>query len=216
MCAQESSQAQNLSGDGSNQLKHLDGESLMLDAGARVLLEPVGSGRKFWAEFIGMKRGRFIILQPPMSLEMRDLLRPDDEVTVRFAHKAYQVCGFKAWITRFLLQPAHLVFISYPPSYETLSMRRHARCASVLPVVMRCARGEVNGVIVNLSGGGCRVALKLVQDATAVVPEKDEEVFLSFAITGDLQEVHAKGVVRSKVLEKNRLSVGECSLPICP
>lgn len=190
------------------QLKKLDGDSLDIEAGARVMLEPAGVGRRIWTEFIGMKRGRFLILQPPISLEMRDLLRPDEEVTVRFAHRAYQVCGFKAWITRFITQPAHLLFITYPPSYEALSMRRYTRCASVLPASMRFGSGEAKGVIVNLSRGGCRVALKLGEEGLEGAPKKDDEVFLSFSISGELQEIHAKALVRSQTVDKDKVSVG--------
>ncbi|GAB6039193.1 flagellar brake protein [Fundidesulfovibrio butyratiphilus] len=190
------------------QLKKLDGDTLDIEAGARVMLEPNGVGRRIWAEFIGMKRGRFLILQPPLSLEMRDLLRPDEEVTVRFAHRAYQVCGFKAWITRFITQPAHLLFITYPPSYEALSMRRYTRCASVLPVAIRYGSHEAQGVIVNLSRGGCRVALKIGEGGPTNIPQQDDEVFLSFSITGELQDIHTKALVRSQTIDKEKVSVG--------
>lgn len=190
------------------QLKKLDGDSLDIEPGARVMLEPAGVGRRIWTEFIGMKRGKFLIVQPPISLEMRDLLRPDEEVTVRFAHRAYQVCGFRSWITRYITQPAHLLFITYPPSYEALSMRRHTRCASVLPVSIRYGSQETHGVIVNLSRGGCRVALKIGDEGFENAPQPNDEIFLSFSITGELQDIHTKALVRSQTIDKDKVSVG--------
>ena len=189
-----------------SQMQRFPGSDLDIAPGTRVLLDFLWPGKKYWAEFIGMKRGRYILLQPPVNAKTLENYRKDTQATVRYVHKDYHVCGFTTWIEKLIVKPAPLLFLSFPKHVEVLNMRRHDRTTSVVPVVVYHDEKEHRGFIVNISRGGCRMVVKSGEGM--VPPGQGSEIFSSFRLLDGNKDVYALGMVRSVEQNGDKVSLG--------
>ncbi len=183
-----------------SQMKRFPGKDLDIASGTRVLLDFLWPGKKYWAEFIGMKRGRYILLHPPVNAKTLENYKHDTQATLRYVHKDYHVCGFTTWVQKLIVKPVPLLFLSFPKQVEVLNMRRHDRTTSVVPVTVYHNEEECRGFIVNLSPGGCRIVLK-DSNGGKPAPDVGTEIFSSFRLLDGKKDIYALGLVRS--VEKN-------------
>ncbi len=188
------------------QMQRFPGEELDIAPGTRVLLDFLWPGKKYWAEFIGMKRGRYLLLHPPVNAKTLDNYKRDTQATIRYVHKDYHVCGFTCWVQQLIVKPVPLLFLSFPKVVEVLNMRRHDRTSSVVPVTVYHNEKECRGFIVNISRGGCRIVVKNGDGKT--LPEQGEEIFSSFRLLEAEQDVYAMGLVRSVEQNGDKVSLG--------
>jgi len=190
-----------------SQMKRFPGTDLDIAPGTRVLLDFLWPGKKYWAEFIGMKRGRYILLHPPVNAKTLENYKQDTQATVRYVHENYHVCGFSAWVQKLIVKPVPLLFLSFPKHVEVLNMRRHDRTTSVVPVTVYHDEKECRGFIVNISKGGCRIVVK-DGDGKGFTPEQGAEIFSSFRLLDGNKDIYALGLVRSAEKNGDKISLG--------
>jgi c-di-GMP-binding flagellar brake protein YcgR len=181
------------------QVESFDARRLDVRPGTRVLLQPPWPADKLWAEFVGMKRGRFILLllPQPTALQVRDILKEDEPVTVRFVQEGCRICGFKTRVAQVLGSPAPMLVLRFPDTCEAFNMRRHDRASSLLPATLFHDGRELRGTIADLSRGGCRVVLRGSGSGGETFVPQGAEVLCSFSLPGGDQAVAAKGLVRN-------------------
>ncbi len=189
-------------------VQRFDAAHLELRPGTRMLLEPVGWGRKYWCECVGVKRGRFLLVQPPATLEAREALKEEETTTVRFVNPDYNVCGFTTHIAHVIHKPMSLLFLRFPEHFEVLNMRRHDRAHSLIPVTISHAGQEAKGFIANISRGGCKIVLKTSESSPPPPIEVGGGIFCSFALLGEGHDIHASGTVRGVGTHGERVSIG--------
>lgn len=189
-----------------SQMQRFPGTDLDIAPGTRVLLDFLWPGKKYWAEFIGMKRGRYILLHPPVNAKTLENYKHDTQATVRYVHKDFHVCGFTTWVQKLIVKPVPLLFLAFPKQVEVLNMRRHDRTASVVPVVVYHNEEECRGFIVNISKGGCRIVVKNGNGSPA--PDEGAEIFSSFRLLDGNKDIYALGVVRSVEHKGTKISLG--------
>ena len=144
-----------------------------------------------------MESPNLIFLEAPQSAEGAFFAPGDTYCVVRFLYDGAAV-GFRARVERLLSDPVPLVVLGYPREYEGVAVRKADRIACNLPMqLMGCTTPETPlkpqahlqggctskpflfsavpyvGRIVNLSEGGCQIALPQFSQDLPGTPDGD-------------------------------------------
>lgn len=137
------------------------GVKLSLEIGTRMAVS-IGSQQcaegRIAADLVSMVHFEYLILRLPWVPGLRSRLVGGATATVRFVSNG-ELCGFQATILTHIAKPSLLLFLEYPDIIEKLALRQHKRVQCALPVQLHSRRGDAQGVIADLSRGGCRMVL---------------------------------------------------------
>ena len=135
---------------------------LRMDVGTilKIKLNPIGhtASRTFQGEYIGVVHYKFIVIRLPSVPGLINILLPKTIVEVQYQTDG-SVHSFFAEVEGHATRPAFLLFASYPDRLTILDIREHNRVACTLPCVMHSPQGIINGMIADLSIGGCRMVI---------------------------------------------------------
>jgi PilZ domain. len=193
-----------------DQAKRETGVRLSLDIGTRMAISIGASNAeesRVAADLVGMVHFEYLIARLPWVPGLRTRLVGGTAVTVRFVSKG-DLCGFQVPIVTHIAKPSLLLFIEYPEIIEKLALRQHKRLQCALPVQIHSRRGDGQGIVADLSQGGCRVAVDI---------RGTQE--LRQTVVGDMLVMHlplnSKGVptsvsctVRSVDLDPTKMTLG--------
>jgi c-di-GMP-binding flagellar brake protein YcgR len=185
-----------------------DSQSLDIALGARVVLQILGVGKKVATEFIGMERGKFILLRLPSQQGLRQVLTTDETVTVRCIHDQSLLYGFTTSVRGVLTAPTPLLFLDYPKTIEVLSLRRHQRANCLVPVVTYYEGQEYPGRILDVSNCGCMYLVDNAEDGSSPPYTVGNEIFCQFRMPGAENDLYAKALVKNIGELKKKQSVG--------
>lgn len=186
------------------------GMRLALEVGTRMAVtlgSQQGPEGRIAADLVGMVHFEYLILRLPWVPGLRSRLVGGVSATVRFVSEG-ELCGFQAPVMTHIAKPSLLLFLEYPEVVEKLALRQHKRVQCALPVQLHSRRGDAQGVIADLSRGGCRMAIDMrgqqglrqtvVEDVMVLrVPLNPEGIPLAVTCT-----------VRSIEIEINRMQLG--------
>jgi c-di-GMP-binding flagellar brake protein YcgR len=116
------------------------------------------------------------------------------------------VFAFETEVIEHIREPFSLVFLNYPEAVQTHCLRGSARVSSDIPARARVANRELRGRVVDLSTGGCRLAVRGRGCEPGVQP--GIPIDLMFVLLGGCGEQTVRGHVRTCDLEAGRLYVG--------
>lgn len=153
-----------------------------------------------------------LIIQTPNVYNPRTDYAEGDSVTVRYVDDGI-VYGFRSEIISHVSNPVRLLFIELPKDVEALELRTTKRVDTVIKTVLTKGEFRLAGVILNLSGGGCKIALPREYDQVTgdeeilweeVALTRGDGVSLSFSVTrgnqaGDMDSTVLLEDVRSTV-----------------
>lgn len=183
------------------------GATLSLPLGTVVMVEPAGLGQRFKTEFVGMERGRFLILRVPRIPGVTEHLYPEKAVTLRFVHEGH-IFGFSSEVVWVMNAPFKLLFLRYPDEVEILNLRGCQRVDCFLPTALKFKEDWRQGVILNLSCGGCQVVVEERVGQALPVCAMDDTVMLEFRLVGSEQSIMVGGLIKSVNLSERRLFLG--------
>ncbi|BBD06733.1 flagellar brake protein [Desulfovibrio ferrophilus] len=187
-----------------------EGSALGVSIGTRMLVEPAGMGDRFKTEFIGMLRGQFIIVRIPRIPGLNDYLYVEKKITVRYVHEG-NVYGFESEVVWNQQAPFRLLFLRYPTTVEILNLRKCQRVDCYLPVTIGMEEGgqftEYQGMMLNLSCGGCQLVLDSKQGSMPPV-SVDALVSVAFRMFGTNKDVRLEGKAKNINVNKNRMYMG--------
>lgn len=183
-------------------VEKLSGLDLNADLGAYMLIEPAGMGGRFKTLFIGMERGRYIIVGLPRITGVNEYLYVEKPVTVRYT-KDGQVYGFSSEILYMTTAPFRLAFLRFPKVIEALNLRKTRRiecCFQARVSFAQDGHGQASShpaMITDISSGGCQTVIKA--DDPSRLPEvaPDRELVLNFKMFGSDQEKNVKGRIKN-------------------
>ena len=191
-----------------SKVERRDAQSLDITLGARVVLQIVGVGKKFATEFVGMERGKFILLRLPPQQGLRQVLTVDETVTIRYMHDQSLLFGFTSSVVAVITSPAPLLFLSYPKTVEVLSLRRHQRVNCLVPIVTYFEGEEYCGQVLNISNSGCMFLVDNAEDAPPPPYAVEDEIFCQFRMPGAENDLYARGLVKNIGKFKGKQSIG--------
>ncbi|MBG0776718.1 MAG: flagellar brake protein [Desulfovibrionaceae bacterium] len=188
------------------QVKNLDGSNLAIEPGAVLLMELQGLKTRVKTEFLGMDRGRWIMVRTPAKLGASPGLTRDDAITVRFLKGENLLCGFNTTYLSSIPRPSPLTFLDFPSKYVEMNLRRAQRLDCFLPATLVSDGHEWSGLILNISAGGCMFVVNQQQPTNGLAP--GSEVFALYRLPGNDEELFARGTVRNISEFRGRPSLG--------
>jgi len=189
----------------------IDGAALGIALGTRMIVEPAGMGDRFRTEFIGMSRGQYLIVRIPRVPGINDYLYVEKTVTVRYVHEG-NVYGLQSEVLWTLNAPYKLLFLRYPDTVEMLNLRKCQRVDCYLPVQVGVSEDEqftqYEGMILNLSCGGCQVVIDTKGGGQLPPITVDSMVNLEFRMIGSDKLTKLDGKAKNLNVNENRLYFG--------
>lgn len=204
----ENNVATTLSSDDLNNLKGLvPGSSVDLQ-----ITTPT-SPKRVKTQYIGMDVPNGLIFQVPNSPKwtfIRDLLTPDNAIVVRYVleGEAGQVIAFRVKVQRLITRPFGMLVTTFPSRIQSLGLRSEKRSQLGINVKVFAAdetkQQEGNGVIVDVSNRGCRVALPATPPWPAL--EMDAGIAVRYEEGG--RPVIVQGKIKNRTQEKDYVYYG--------
>ncbi|MCL2103064.1 MAG: flagellar brake protein [Syntrophorhabdaceae bacterium] len=192
------------------QVQRIAGTKLSLEIGTRMIVslnDLHGADERIVADLVGMVHFEYLILRMPWVPGIRTRLVDGISATVRLVSQG-ELCGFQSPILTHVANPSLLLFLEYPETIEKLVLRRDKRVQCVLPALLNSRHGDANGIIVDLSRSGCRIAVD-TQDCTEFRQTVLEDTLtLRAPLNPDGAPVSVTCTVRNVSSDANRMQLG--------
>ncbi|WP_421901074.1 flagellar brake domain-containing protein [Maridesulfovibrio sp.] len=185
-------------------------DNLGLQQGESVNIELFTTQERLWGEVVGFKSGVFLSVWLPAlrEREYQRILADDPDVTVRAKCKDCVICGFRSTVTRVMKYPYPILYLSYPESFEKVSLRKNERVECFQPVSIVYKGTELQGVFKDISKGGGRISFTLPDGNIFFNMGRELTADFSFKMNGDGPEISGSGVVRNMVSGSSNVSIG--------
>lgn len=108
--------------------------------------------------YVGCLRGECLVLHMPATPGLAQQIMDSGEIVVRFIHEG-EAYGFESRFVGTVKKPAHFLFVEFPKNLHRLMLRECKRLTVLEEAVLLVAGQRFEGVLVDLSCGGCRVVL---------------------------------------------------------
>ena len=163
---------------------------------------------RFKSVLVGFDPGQYMIIRQPLAENAQTFFTPGEKVVVRFLYRG-SVYGFQTEIISVVKVPAALLFIQYPAKIEDHNLRNYKRIDCYLPSQLKVGKMMFHSRIIDLSKGGCQVALEISEMENISNPmDVDQQVNLSFSLPGLAGEVNLEGVVKKICNDKHQIKIG--------
>ena len=187
------------------------GLRLSLDVGMRMALDldpdTDSSSGRIASDLVGMVHFEYLIVRLPWVPGLRSRLVGGASATVRFVHEG-ELCGFQTQILTHVAKPALLIFLQYPEVIEKMALRQHKRLQCALPAQFHSRRGDAQGVIGDLSRGGCRLAFDARGQLDLRQTVVGDTLVVRISLSADGLPLAVTCTVRSVEAEPNRMLLG--------
>ena len=175
--------------------------------GTQIIVQFDGSDERFKSHLVGLEPGQFLMLAMPRLDRGRSQLIEGLGLILRYVY-AGSVYGFRARLQGHIMNPFPLLFLSYPPSVETLNLRKKHRVTCRIPATAQLSETRLEGVILDISASGCRLSARPA-DAAALDPiQLGDEITLNFPLIGFEGDRTFVGRVRNISQSKEGIIIG--------
>lgn len=167
---------------------------------------------RFFTEFIGVLKGRWLILNMPDARKysnLREYIEEGIPVVVRFVLESGsgEICAFRSDINYIVSHPTKMLFIRWPSEVEYRAIRRGRRFDALLPTVVEgtaAEGGEVSlqGHLLDVSETGCRVKHELPEDNEQILWKNGSKINLLIEQKNS-RSINLKAIVRQVKLSSH-------------
>ena len=161
-----------------NQITHLN-----IELASDLLLQFKGVKGFFPSYLIGMKPDVFLIIKSPTIITTEDLLAEGSSLIVRYTFLG-DVYRFKTDILGSNHEPFKVTYLSYPSVVEKIEFRDTQRVHCFFPAALQYDKIEINGMITDISLGGCKFKTEAIEQIEGLLLKKDGDVSLQFQLPG--------------------------------
>lgn len=183
------------------------GVRINIELGGLVQLQIEGEDVRFKAILVGMECDKYLILRVAGLKGFKKTLAEGVETVGRYVHSG-AVYGFRTIVLACIQYPMPLLFLAYPESVENINLRREERIDCVLPAEVLLGDIVVAGAILDISGNGCKLALKAADGAD--IPSRplhsDIVIKAQFAPKSEFEKFTGK--VRNIKMDNDRILLG--------
>lgn len=181
-----------------------------LEIGIRLLMDVDGLGLTFRSALVGIEHGKYLLIKTPGAFDKeadQDFFSARG-VVIKTLYKG-TIYAFRSRVLGVISEPSPLMFIEYPGRIEHHELRRHKRfkCS----IVARAGRNgaERDGVIKNISKGGCRCVMENFCEAHQSVNDLlNETLVFQCRFPGSDQETGFEAQIRNAVMRSGEVAVG--------
>lgn len=157
---------------------------LMEEKGRHLNL--TAGGQTCGGYFVGFKPREYLLVEVPRSAEIEGWLAGRKSVVGSFCVFG-KVVRFESSIVVFLKKPAWLLVVAYPSRIKEIrDLRTSFRAECSIPCTLMSVRDlrKFQGLIVNLSTGGCKCILTSIPSSQVEMFNSEKQVLLEFELPG--------------------------------
>ncbi|RUO72964.1 flagellar brake domain-containing protein [Idiomarina ramblicola] len=143
---------------------------------------------RFYSEFIGAVKDRWVIVNMPDARkykDVRELLQEKTPVIVRFVleNESGEICAFRSEVSYVISHPTKMLFILWPSQVEHRVIRKGRRFDAFLPASVsgQSVKGEektFKGHVLDVSESGCRLKHEKPEEKLAELWENGSKIAL--------------------------------------
>lgn len=182
-------------------------DKMDLPIGHEMLVQFEGEKARFKSAYYGQKPEEFLIIQMPGIPGIREKLMNGGRLVIRYLVGG-RVFGFKAYAVGQVVRPCPLIFLSYPHSVESLNLRQSERVNTFLDAKGTIDDVSVDGVILDLSSGGCMLMVSRSTGVTWPSVEPGQILHLEFALSKDETPLTLLSQIISARKDLDRIRLG--------
>ena len=173
-----------------------------------VRLNPLSQqSQPLQAEFLGTSHYEFMILRLPSMPGLLNKLLPQTRIEIRYMQEG-AVHTFTTELISYTVKPSLLLFTSYPDRMSIMDTRKHHRVICALPILVHSPKGDGEGLICDLSLGGCRVCLELSGQSAMRELMVGDNIVLQTVFSAEGLPCGTKAVVRNVESAGPRIAAG--------
>jgi len=178
-----------------------------LSVGEKLFIQFSGERNSIKSEVVGFSQENFIIIRSPAIPGIRSKMMEGREIVVKLFSDG-TVYGFKSDIINYVFKPDSLLFINYPAYIEKYEVREHSRLLCNLPVDVCIKDVKLQGIISDISIGGCRINIYDITFSVLKNFEIDEKVILYFYLSTETDLVEISGKIKNLTSSMENVSTG--------
>jgi c-di-GMP-binding flagellar brake protein YcgR len=190
-------------------LQILNNRNFCLEIGIKLLIDFDDLVVPFRSSLVGIEEGKYLILKAPGPIGRidHDLFKVENLI-VKSLYKG-TIYAFRSKVINIVSKPSKLMFIAYPQEIEHHELRSHKRFKCNIATQSTADKQEKNGVIKNISKGGCLCVIE-TSSADEHLPHELLNATISFKchFPGSSKQVNFMGEVRNKMKKSNETGVG--------
>lgn len=179
-------------------------DCLHIDIGCPVFIQCQGLSERIKTQLVGLYPGQYLIVSTPA---LGGLPEGISELIVRYVYRG-EVLGFKSRVIERIERPFELIFLSYPKAVERLNLRKSSRIPCNLPATALFGKGELAGILIDLSSGGCRFVSRLEGKPQQGDLMPGSLASITFALPGTEGKMTAKCTIRNANISKEKIELG--------
>jgi c-di-GMP-binding flagellar brake protein YcgR len=182
------------------------GTKLDIEPGSRLLISTAELKEKMQSELIGLSPFEFLLIRMPLISGMYEKFHEGKNLVVRYISKG-TIFAFNGSVITSVRKPTPLLFIDYPKRVEMIELRQEERNGCHIQGNCHCRIGVVETVIVDISLGGCKTAVK--KNLKGIHDVKAEDlVVMNFFLNGDEEETTVSGIIKNITIEGDAMYWG--------
>ncbi len=158
-------------------------------------------------EFLGTSHYEFMILRLPSMPGLLNKLLPQTRVEIRYMQEG-AVHTFTTELVSYTIKPSLLLFTTYPDRMSIMDTRKHHRVMCALPILLHSSKGDAEGLVCDLSLGGCRVSLELSGQSSMRDLTVGDNILVQTVLSADGLPCGAKAVIRNVEFAGTRVGAG--------
>jgi len=190
-------------------LQILNNKNFCLEIGIKLLIDFDDLVVPFRSTLVGIEDGKYLILKAPGPIGRidHDLFKVENLI-VKSLYKG-TIYAFRSKVINIVSKPSKLMFIEYPREIEHHELRSHKRFKCNIATRSAADKKEKNGVIRNISKGGCLCVIETFS-TDENLPHELLNGTISFKCNfpGSKGEVNFMGEIRNKIKKPGEIGVG--------
>ncbi len=182
---------------------------IMIGVGTDLMIYIDGIDYRLRSVLIGIKKNDYLILDCPKMTGIETKLFDGNKINIVFLYEGV-VYGCRSAIINFIRNPTRLIFASYPYKIEKMELRASKRIACYIPSTFQLEEDPTvfNGVIVDISKGGCRLVTNSDDSIDVSTFKVSGRVHMTLQLIGTDNTVNLAGEIQSLSLDRRKVSVG--------
>ncbi len=182
-------------------------KSFNIGLGAQMQIQLSGMSANLKCLLVGMETDQYLVVRFPIISGVLNRLHQGNRATVRCIH-AGAVYGFYCNVVNHVVNPAPLLFLSYPGSFEVLNLRKSERVECFVPTIATVRGAAFEGVILDISVDGCRFTMESRPDDALPQFQVDEPIGLRFELSHATGPLKAFGRMKNLSQDSRRIILG--------
>ncbi|MBN2417946.1 MAG: flagellar brake domain-containing protein [Deltaproteobacteria bacterium] len=181
-------------------------EKLAIALGSELNMQVEGMEEKFKSILVGIEAPTYLMVRMQIPTRFRNQIDKGTVFQVRYVYMG-NLYGFRAKSLGSVDKPYKITFLSYPEKVESMNIRKALRVSCFIPATLDPGKGQLRGLVMEISKNGTRFTIKANKDITNEVKINDS-VKISFPLLG-FEGIHTfQGNIKSITSDTTGISFG--------